>query len=54
MSTQIDFLQQLIRGLTYTSQELQSSVALVSLAGNDYNVYQATNGSAQVSPNFGS
>ncbi|XP_022144802.1 GDSL esterase/lipase At5g03610-like [Momordica charantia] len=47
MSTQIDFLQQLIDESTYTSQDLQSSVALISLAGNDYAVYQATNGSAQ-------
>ncbi|KAG7017443.1 GDSL esterase/lipase [Cucurbita argyrosperma subsp. argyrosperma] len=47
MSTQIDFFQQLIGESTFTSQDLQSSVALVSLAGNDYSVYQATDGSAQ-------
>lgn len=51
MSTQIDFLRQLIVESTYTSQDLQSSVALISLAGNDYSVYQATNGSAEVCPN---
>ncbi|KAG6596562.1 GDSL esterase/lipase, partial [Cucurbita argyrosperma subsp. sororia] len=47
MSTQIDFLQQLIHESTYTAQDLHYSVALISLAGNDYGVYQATDGSAQ-------
>ncbi|KAA0043893.1 GDSL esterase/lipase [Cucumis melo var. makuwa] len=47
MSTQIDFLQQLVGESTFTGRDLLSSVALVSLAGNDYSVYQATNGSPQ-------
>ncbi|WCJ34339.1 GDSL-like Lipase/Acylhydrolase superfamily protein [Euphorbia peplus] len=47
MTTQIDFLQQMISEKVYTSYDLQSSVALVSLAGNDYSTYLARNGSAQ-------
>ena len=50
MSTQIDFLQQLVGESTFTGRDLLSSVALVSLAGNDYSVYQANNGSPQVFP----
>ncbi|XP_065857723.1 GDSL esterase/lipase At5g03610-like [Euphorbia lathyris] len=47
MTTQIDLLQQMINQKVYTSYDLQSSAALVSLAGNDYSTYLARNGSAQ-------
>ncbi|KAK4385505.1 GDSL esterase/lipase [Sesamum angolense] len=47
MTTQIDFFQQLVEKNVYTSQELSSSIALVSLAGNDYSTYLARNGSFQ-------
>ncbi|KAK9289937.1 hypothetical protein L1049_008099 [Liquidambar formosana] len=47
MTTQIDFLQQLIHDAVYSCSDLQSSVALVSLAGNDYSAFTARNGSAQ-------
>ncbi|KAG8647069.1 GDSL esterase/lipase At5g03610 [Manihot esculenta] len=52
MTTQIDFLQQLIKDKVYNYFDLQSSVALVSVSGNDYNTYIATNGSAQGFPAF--
>ncbi|KAL0299057.1 UNVERIFIED_CONTAM: GDSL esterase/lipase [Sesamum radiatum] len=50
MTTQIDFFQQLVEKNVYTSQELSSSIALVSLAGNDYSTYLARNGSFQGLP----
>uniref|UniRef100_A0A2C9V886 GDSL esterase/lipase n=1 Tax=Manihot esculenta TaxID=3983 RepID=A0A2C9V886_MANES len=52
MTTQIDFFQQLIKDKVYNYFDLQSSVALVSVSGNDYNTYIATNGSAQGFPAF--
>ncbi|XP_050384836.1 GDSL esterase/lipase At5g03610-like isoform X2 [Argentina anserina] len=39
MTTQIDFLQQLVEKKLYTKRDLYSSVAFVSLAGNDYAAY---------------
>ncbi|XP_062000426.1 GDSL esterase/lipase At5g03610-like isoform X1 [Rosa rugosa] len=39
MTTQIDFLQQLVEEKLYTKSDLDSSVALVSLGGNDYAAY---------------
>ncbi|PPS19179.1 hypothetical protein GOBAR_AA01398 [Gossypium barbadense] len=45
MTTQIDFLQQLLNDSVYPKRALKTSVALVSLAGNDYSNYIATNGS---------
>lgn len=48
MTTQIDFFQQMINDKIYSTVDLQSSVALVSLSGNDYSTYVARNGSAQV------
>ena len=49
MSTQIDFFQQLLEEKVYTKQDLNSSIALVSLAGNDYTTYIQRNGELQVS-----
>lgn len=48
MTTQIDFLQQLLNDSVYSKRALKTSVALVSLAGNDYSNYIATNGSTAV------
>ncbi|XP_010558202.2 PREDICTED: GDSL esterase/lipase At5g03610-like [Tarenaya hassleriana] len=45
MTTQIDFLQQTIREGVFRRSEFQYSVALVSVAGNDYSAYLARNGS---------
>lgn len=47
MTTQIDFFQQLIKECVYTEQDLQQSMALVSVAGNDYTTYLARNGSLE-------
>ncbi|XP_042510508.1 GDSL esterase/lipase At5g03610-like [Macadamia integrifolia] len=49
MTTQILFFQRLIQHHQrhFTQANLASSVALVSLAGNDYGAYNARNGSAQ-------
>ncbi|KAK8563427.1 hypothetical protein V6N13_007624 [Hibiscus sabdariffa] len=52
MTTQIDFLQQLLNDSVYSKRALKTSVALVSLAGNDYSNYLATNGSAAGFPAF--
>uniref|UniRef100_A0A6N2MF32 SGNH hydrolase-type esterase domain-containing protein n=1 Tax=Salix viminalis TaxID=40686 RepID=A0A6N2MF32_SALVM len=47
MTTQIDFFQDIIHEKFYSGSDLHSSVALVSVAGNDYSNYIATNGTAQ-------
>ncbi|XP_010244275.1 PREDICTED: GDSL esterase/lipase At5g03610-like [Nelumbo nucifera] len=47
MTTQIDFFQQLIHDGVYNKSNLNSSIALVSLAGNDYTTYMAKNGTAE-------
>ncbi|XP_022767124.1 GDSL esterase/lipase At5g03610 isoform X2 [Durio zibethinus] len=52
MTTQIDFLEQLLNDSVYTKRGLKTSVALVSLAGNDYSTYIARNGSAAGFPAF--
>jgi hypothetical protein len=48
MTTQIDFFQDLVKDNVFTATDLQSSVALLSLAGNDYSVYAGSSGSTQV------
>lgn len=48
MTTQIDSFKQLIKENVYTPLDLTNSVALVTVAGNDYNHYLATNGSLPV------
>ncbi|XP_058088528.1 GDSL esterase/lipase At5g03610-like [Magnolia sinica] len=45
MTTQIDMFQQLIKQGVYTKRDLQCSLALLSVVGNDYTTYQAKNGS---------
>ncbi|XP_038994658.1 GDSL esterase/lipase At5g03610-like [Hibiscus syriacus] len=43
MTTQIDYFQRLIREKVYKKQDLDNSVAIVSVAGNDYAAYLARN-----------
>ncbi|KAG8645352.1 hypothetical protein MANES_10G057800v8 [Manihot esculenta] len=52
MSTQINYFQQLLEENVYTKQDLNSSIALVSLAGNDYNTYLYKNGNLTDLPDF--
>ncbi|XWS43436.1 hypothetical protein CRYUN_Cryun16bG0103500 [Craigia yunnanensis] len=52
MTTQIGFLQQLLDDSVYTKRDLKTSVALVSVAGNDYSTYITRNGSAEGFPAF--
>ncbi|KAL2529464.1 GDSL esterase/lipase [Forsythia ovata] len=48
MSTQISFFEKLMNNdLVYTKWDLQSSLVLVALAGNDYAAYVANNGTAK-------
>ncbi|XP_018807740.1 GDSL esterase/lipase At5g03610-like isoform X1 [Juglans regia] len=53
MTTQIDFFQQLLRDHVFTANDIGSSVALVTVAGNDYTTYKSkTNGSSQGLPSY--
>ncbi|KAI4352939.1 hypothetical protein L6164_007143 [Bauhinia variegata] len=52
MTTQIDFFQNLIQQNVYTKQDLQSSLALVNAAGNDYATFLLRNGSTKDLPFF--
>lgn len=49
MTLQIDSLEQLIQQNIYTRPDLESSVALVSAAGNDYTAFVVKNRSITVS-----
>ncbi|CAN1357500.1 GDSL esterase/lipase At5g03610, partial [Linum perenne] len=48
MTTQIDLFQQLLTQRTYSAWDLHNSVALVSVAGNDYATFLSTNRSLDV------
>lgn len=48
MTAQINSFQRLINDSLYTLSDLQSSVALVTVAGNDYGYYLLTNGTLEV------
>lgn len=52
MTTQINLFQQVLEEKLYTKRDLKSSIALVSLAGNDYAAYFAGNGTIQSLPAF--
>ncbi|XP_021660035.2 GDSL esterase/lipase At5g03610 [Hevea brasiliensis] len=52
MTTQIDFFRQLINDKVYNTTDLLSSVALVTLSGNDYSTYIARTGSTQALQGF--
>ncbi|KAG7958209.1 hypothetical protein I3843_10G008100, partial [Carya illinoinensis] len=43
MTVQIDYFEQLLKDNVFTAKDLESSVSLVSLAGNDYFTYLTTN-----------
>ncbi|XP_074305963.1 GDSL esterase/lipase At5g03610-like [Silene latifolia] len=47
MTTQINMFQQLLNQSIFTPQDLQHSIAYVSLVGNDYTNYLANGGTAQ-------
>ncbi|KAL0338609.1 UNVERIFIED_CONTAM: GDSL esterase/lipase [Sesamum angustifolium] len=47
VTTQIDFFEKLINDSLYTKRDLQSSVVLVCLAGNDYAAYVLRDGSVE-------
>ena len=49
MTIQISLFEQLLEEKLYTEEDLKSSIALVSLSGNDYNAYIARGGSLLVS-----
>ncbi|KAF5729419.1 GDSL esterase/lipase [Tripterygium wilfordii] len=48
MTIQIDFFQKLLENHLYTKPELRSSVALVSVTGNDYTTFKAGNGNKTI------
>ncbi|KAF8403254.1 hypothetical protein HHK36_011355 [Tetracentron sinense] len=52
MTTQIDFFQQLIHDGVYNKWDLDSSIAFVSVAGNDYGAFAAKNGTAPTALNL--
>ncbi|CAK8571402.1 unnamed protein product [Lathyrus sativus] len=52
MTTQINSFNQLVQENVYTQSDITKSIAYVSVAGNDYNHYLATNGSIQGFPSF--
>ncbi|KAI3522767.1 hypothetical protein L1887_00817 [Cichorium endivia] len=52
MSTQIGFLEGLIKESVYTKRDFESSLVLVTVAGNDYGAYTASGGTEQGLPAF--
>ncbi|XP_016512289.1 GDSL esterase/lipase At5g03610 isoform X2 [Nicotiana tabacum] len=52
MTTQIDFFQKLMANSVYTKADVQSSLFLLSLAGNDYGAFLANGGTPQGFPAF--
>ncbi|XP_027175483.1 GDSL esterase/lipase At5g03610 [Coffea eugenioides] len=52
MTTQIDFFEKLLKDLVYNKTDLDSSLFLVTVAGNDYGAYNAKGGTAQGLPAF--
>ncbi|KAG5556594.1 hypothetical protein RHGRI_007010 [Rhododendron griersonianum] len=52
MTAQIDFFQNLLEESAYRKSQLESSLSLVTVSGNDYNTYLAEGGSAQGAPAF--
>lgn len=53
LTTQIGYLQRLIKDKVYTKQDLESSLAMVTVSGNDYSAFTAAGGSQQVTwPNI--
>lgn len=48
VTTQIDLFQQLLQQNVFTKQDLQSSIAVVNAASNDYSTFLVKNGSIEV------
>lgn len=48
ITTQIDSFEYLLKDNVFIARDLESSVSLVTVAGNDYNTFIVRNGSAQV------
>ena len=48
MTIQIDLFQNLVNNAVFTHMDLKSSLALVTLAGNDYTSYYVRGGTLQV------
>lgn len=48
MTTQIDFFERLLNESVFTPFDLETSIAHVSLVGNDYSAYLSRGGSVQV------
>ena len=49
MTVQIDLFQKQLQKTLYSKADINSSIALVSMAGNDYTAYLARNGTTEVS-----
>lgn len=49
ISTQVDYFGELIKESVYTAYDLENSLALVTLSGNDYSAYLARDGGIMVS-----
>ncbi|GKB13847.1 GDSL esterase/lipase-like protein [Tanacetum coccineum] len=47
LTTQIGYLQGLIKDSVYTKRDLKSSLAMVTVSGNDYSAFTASGGSQQ-------
>ncbi|GJV03652.1 RNA-directed DNA polymerase, eukaryota, reverse transcriptase zinc-binding domain protein [Tanacetum coccineum] len=47
LTTQIGYLQGLIKDSVYTKRDLESSLAMVTVSGNDYSAFTASGGSQQ-------
>ncbi|XP_077235821.1 GDSL esterase/lipase At5g03610-like isoform X4 [Tasmannia lanceolata] len=47
LTAQIDFFQEQIKEGVYTKSDIESSLALISIVGNDYTAYQARNGTLE-------
>lgn len=52
MTTQINHFQQVLGDKLYSKSDVKSSIALVSLAGNDYITYLSGNGSLEVRESY--
>ncbi|KAL8255858.1 hypothetical protein R6Q59_030925 [Mikania micrantha] len=52
MTTQIGFLQGLIKDKVYSKWDLKESLALVTVSGNDYGAFTSSGGSDQDLPSF--
>ncbi|KAK1429550.1 hypothetical protein QVD17_11761 [Tagetes erecta] len=52
LSTQIGYFERVVKESVYTKRDLQSSLALVAVSGNDYAAFTASGGTDQGLPSF--